>query len=171
MSNIIDDVAAFTKAVGCTTDEYNVRQIGLYIGLELEEMAEQLAEIINDKYLISSLVEASNQFKSGFWDDEISEADRTKLLHESADLAWVTIGAMLSMGADVKGTMGELARANMSKLHKCPDCNFDIKNPDTYFYCETCKGTGFVCKKDENGKVIKPDSFKKADMSEFVCQK
>lgn len=38
----VADVRRFTEAVGCTTDRFNVRQTALYIGLQLEEMAEKL---------------------------------------------------------------------------------------------------------------------------------
>lgn len=178
MNKIIDDVKQFTKAVGCTTDQFNLEQTGLYIGLVAEEMKEVLQEIYDNKYVLNPLEECAIKFKKGFWNEEIEKADKVKLAHELCDMIWVATGALLSMGVDVDGAMAELAMANMSKLHKCDNCSvkghYEKFNDDTLVYdnydCFTCEGTGYICKKDENGKVVKPDSFVKADMTRFVCK-
>lgn len=112
-------------------------------------------------------------FKSKEGDDFIANLDRVKLTHELCNLLWVTIGVLLSMGVDVNGAMAELARANMSKLVECPDCHgeqlFFCGEGIGYQTCKKCNGLGKIALKDENGKVIKLDSFKPADMSGFVC--
>ena len=175
-SKIIDDVKRFTQAVGCTTDVFNVEQTGLYTGLVVEESGEVLGELIpKESMLLEMMKNSANGFKSGAGNNLIAQADRVKLAHEMCDLLWVATGGLLSMGVDIEGAMGELARANMSKLHKCDVCAGSGKllhplNCDTV-PCKWCKGAGYVCKKDENGKVIKPDTFVKADMTRFVCQK
>jgi hypothetical protein len=77
MTDIIKAVRQFTEAVGCTTDQFNVRQIALYIGLQLEEMAEKLEAcsggMIPDNYfgeLIKSLHDHSGMFKTGEFDTD-----------------------------------------------------------------------------------------------------
>ena len=45
---VVADVTKFTQIAGCTTDQFNVRQTALYIGLQLEEMAEKLEEIFGE---------------------------------------------------------------------------------------------------------------------------
>lgn len=175
MSQIISNVNTFMTAVDNTTDSFNVKQTGLYTGLIVEESGEVLGELIPKKSMLLEMMKNSaNGFKSGAGNILIDQADRIKLAHEMCDLAWVTVGALLSMGVDIEGAMAELARANMSKLHVCPDCSgfgrkYHVFNNDT-ISCPTCKGTGYICKKDKNGKVIKPDSFVKADMTRFVCK-
>jgi predicted HAD superfamily Cof-like phosphohydrolase len=150
--DVIDAVTEFTKAAGCTTDKFNVRQTGLYYGLICEEFAEcenatnYLKEEESD--LEYSLKNISPRYKSGELDVYFEKADRTKLAHELCDLMWVTTGALLSMGVDVKGAMAELARANMGKT-----VLIDGKR---------------VVIKDENGKVQKPEGWTAADISPFV---
>lgn len=146
----VADVRRFTEAVGCTTDRFNVRQTALYIGLQLEEMAEKL-EACGFNPDCSAIVEViritSGHFKRGAYDESVSSADRAALLDADIDLAWVTIGSALSQGADVLGAMREVARANLDKI-----------GPD-----------GTVLK-DKNGKVRKPEGWRAPDLVPFVCR-
>lgn len=149
MSNscLLDSVTEFTRAVGCTTDRFNVRQTALYIGLQLEEMAEKLEACgLSDLQSpeITCLRVASQHFKAGVFDRHVEKADRGALLDADIDLAWVTLGSALSQGADVSGASAEVARANLDKV------------------------PGGVCKKDQNGKVIKPDGWLPPDLTPFV---
>jgi hypothetical protein len=173
MSGIIGNVKTFMTAVDNTTDSFNVAQTGLYMGLVVEESSEVLGELIHkDSMLLEMMENSANGFKSGAGNGLIDQADRVKLAHELCDLLWVTTGALLSMGVDIDGAMGELTRANMSKLHICDLCKGEslIFGGEGIGFenCPTCNGTGYICKKDENGKVIKPDTFVKADMTRFV---
>lgn len=147
----VADVRQFTEAVGCTTDQFNVRQTALYLGLMAEEFAEVL-EALSLPLHAKSLHHISNQFKTGRLDGAVLATNqRVELLDGCTDLAWVTIGAMLSQGVDVLGAMREVARSNMSKLIEAPD------------------GTPLAVK-DINGKVVKPASFSGPDLTPFIAK-
>ncbi|HLP99168.1 MAG TPA: hypothetical protein VK149_12070 [Sideroxyarcus sp.] len=185
MTDIIKAVRDFTQAVGCTTDQYNVRQTALYIGLQLEEMKEKLESLgfNNVRHsggfytdLMCALHKASLEFKEGAMDIAVEEADRAAMLDADVDLAWVTIGSMFSQGADVEGACGEVARANMSKLVECDVCegSFSLaisqgeSHTSKFDPCQKCNGLGLVAIKDENGKVKKPASFVPPNIEPFV---
>jgi predicted HAD superfamily Cof-like phosphohydrolase len=141
----VADVRRFTELAGCTTDQFNVRQTALYIGLQLEEMAEKLEAVFSkDAKIVKTLEFYSGMFKDGDFDHGLLTADRQALLDADVDLAWVTIGSMLSQGADVLGAMKEVARANLDKFPN-----------------------GAVTK-DANGKVVKPNGWRGPDLSPFV---
>lgn len=140
----VADVTRFTQAVGCTTDQFNARQTALYIGLQLEEMAEKL-EAVGITVLADDLHTVSKMFKEGAFDERVAHGDRAAMLDADIDLAWVTVGSALSQGADVLGAMKEVARANLDKI-----------GPD-----------GSVIK-DENGKVRKPINWRGPDITPFV---
>lgn len=143
----IADVRRFTEAVGCTTKEFNVRQTALYIGLQLEEMAEKLEACgwPTGSGLVDRMRSTSMQFKAGIFDSDVKTADREALLDADIDLAWVTIGSALSQGADVEGAAAEVTRANLDKI-----------SPD-----------GSVVK-DGNGKVRKPEGWRGPDIAPYV---
>ena len=181
MTDIIKVVRQFTEAVGCTTDQFNVRQTALYIGLQLEEMTEKLEALewggINHTggdftTLIIRLKQASLMFKSGELDVAIHGADRSAMLDADIDLAWVTIGSALSQGADIEGAAGEVARANLAKLVTCNSCNGAgwYAGETCSAHCTSCNGTGAVAIKDANGKVKKPDGWAAPNIEPFVCQ-
>lgn len=153
----VADVRRFTEAVGCTTDCFNVRQTALYIGLQLEEMAEKLEALGWDgavatggffSDLVIKLRQASTMFKQDRMDSVVESGDREAMLDADVDLAWVTVGSALSQGADLLGSMREVARANLDKI-----------GPD-----------GSVLK-DENGKVKKPAGWRGPDNSPFIIKR
>jgi len=178
MTDIIKSVRDFTQAIGCTTDQYNARQTALYIGLQLEEMAEKLEAMAtpNDSGFVSAplrklsgmLNDFSADFKAGNFDAHVARADRSDMLDADVDLAWVTIGSMLSQGVDVEGACGEVERANMAKLVLC-DCKTDGMLGDEGV-CELCAGLGLVAIKDADGKVKKPEGWTAPDIEPFVCK-
>lgn len=178
MSNLIENVREFTKIAGCTVDEFNPAQAALYMGLVREEDSEWMEEVFRGHYpewlpvKISDLKGMASLFKSGEFNGIIKDVDRAKLAHELADLAWVTIGALFSLGVDVEGVFNELARANMDKAVDCQKCRgegFYIQDDMmTDGTCPTCNGTGKVMLKNEYGKVVKPHGWRKADMTPFV---
>jgi predicted HAD superfamily Cof-like phosphohydrolase len=150
---MIDDVRKFMEAADCTTDEFNVRQTALYIGLQLEEMAEKLEAVspravmyANKRLgrLIHDIKEFSAEFKRSTYDYDIKLSDPKELLDADIDLMWVTIGSVLSQGADIHGAIAEVARSNASKM-------VDGK-----------------LLKDANGKVTKPAHFSPPDLTPFV---
>lgn len=140
----VADVRKFAEAAGCTTDEFNVRQTALYIGLQLEEMAEKLEGVFFSDSLTPQMRYMSDEFKSGKYDSYVECSDRLWMLDADIDLAWVTVGAALSSGADVLGAMKEVARSNFSKM-------VDGKMV-----------------KDANGKVIKGPDFSPPYLAPFI---
>ena len=138
-------VRRFTELAGCTTDRFNVRQTALYIGLQCEELGEKL-EACRLGLLAERLYAIGREFKEGEHDDRVNDADRADMLDADVDLAWVTVGAALSSGADVLGAMREVARANLDKF------------------------PGGVVTKDANGKVVKPEGWRAPDITPFVCE-
>ena len=142
----VADVRKFAEAAGQTTDEFNVRQTALYIGLQLEEMAEKLDAIfpVEAREMTEAIGTLSSYFKAGLFDYHVSKSDREALLDADIDLAWVTVGAALSSGADVLGAMKEVARSNFSKM-------VDGKMI-----------------KDGNGKVIKGPDFSPPYLAPFI---
>jgi predicted HAD superfamily Cof-like phosphohydrolase len=64
-------------------------------------------------------------------------------------MMWVIIGYMLSKGYDVENAWDEGARSNLAKIDSA---------------------TGKVIKRDD-GKVLKPDGWKKPDFSKFTCKR
>ena len=146
---MIDDVRKFMLAAEQTTDEFNVRQTALYIGLQLEEMAEKLEAIFYYSVhpVAVRMKDMSMMFKEGHFDHHISDSSdylKGDMLDADIDLMWVTIGSVLSQGADIHGAMAEVNRSNMSKL------------------------VDGRMVKDGNGKVTKPDHYSPPDLTPFV---
>jgi hypothetical protein len=132
-------------------EEFNPRQLALYLGLQLEELAEKL-EVLKFTHIITSLRIFSNDLKSGIWDyrfEDMSLKERAEILDADIDLAWVSLGAASSLNVDVASAIEEVSDSNMSKTVACPAC-FGIG-----FDCISCDGEGRVMEKDKNGKVKK----------------
>lgn len=155
-SDHIEQIRKFNVLAGNTDNTYNVRQAALYFGLQLEEMAEKLDTVVGDTefeqtpYHLDELIDQINlvadQFKHGEFDKLFERADRKMLLDDDVDQFVVTVGSMLSMGADVHGAIAEVNRANLAKVF--PDGTLH-KNP--------------------HGKIIKPEGWTGPNLSEFVC--
>jgi predicted HAD superfamily Cof-like phosphohydrolase len=171
MPKFTEAIETFTIATGQTTDHYNVKQIGLYTGLQLEELAEKLTAF-GLTYIANQLDTLSLSFKQGAMDQLIAQADRDEVLDADLDLAWVSIGAAHSTGADVAGAMAEIARSNLAKLVSCEPCggigsiDGQIDTP----FCPTCRGAGKIALKDENGKVKKPAGWTAPSLSQFIAK-
>lgn len=143
-NDLLANVLAFMRAADQTTLQYNVRQIALYTGLQLEELGEKL-EAIGIPSRGAELKALGMRFKTGALDSFVETADRKALLDADIDLAWVTLGSAASQGANVAGACGEVSRANLAKILP----------------------SGKVLK-DENGKVQKPKNWSAPDLSGFI---
>jgi len=77
-----------------------------------------------------------------------NKKDEVETLDACFDMMWVIIGYMLSKGYDVEGAWDEGARSNLAKI-------------DTL--------TGKVTKR-EDGKVLKPEGWKKPDFSKYTLK-
>jgi predicted HAD superfamily Cof-like phosphohydrolase len=146
MNDFITNVSKFMEAAGQTEGEFNVRQTALYIGLQCEELAEKMSALGLDGFA-EDLLYMSARFKNGKHDAEVAISNRESLLDADVDLLWVTVGAALSAGFDLRGAMDEVTRSNFSKM-------VDGKMV-----------------KDENGKVRKPETFSPPLLEPFVCKK
>ena len=78
-----------------------------------------------------------------------NQKDDVETLDACFDMIWVIIGYMLSKGYDVEGAWDEGAKSNLAKIDKA---------------------TGKVIKRDD-GKVLKPEGWKKPDFSKFTCKR
>ena len=77
-----------------------------------------------------------------------NQKDEVETLDACFDMMWVIIGYMLSKGYDVEGAWDEGAKSNLAKI-------------DTL--------TGKVTKR-EDGKVLKPEGWKKPDFSKYTLK-
>jgi predicted HAD superfamily Cof-like phosphohydrolase len=171
MPKFTEAIETFTLATGQTTDHYNVKQIGLYTGLQLEELAEKLTAF-GLTYIANQLDTLSLSFKQGAMDQLIAQADRAEVLDADLDLAWVSIAAAHSTGADVAGAMAEIARSNLAKLVTCEPCS-GIGSIDGQIdtpFCPTCRGAGKIALKDENGKVKKPAGWTAPNLMPYIIK-
>lgn len=81
----------------------------------------------------------------GELDEAIQDNNRVEMLDALLDILVVTIGAMHSLGVDEENAWKEVIASNMSKVDSA---------------------TGKVLKR-EDGKVIKPDTFKPPRLDKF----
>ena len=161
MSDAINDVRTFNTAAGLDLTKFDVRKVGLYKGLQMEELIEGLEAIFDKHRFVNSagnqvssaehdtivkMKDMMNGFKKGYYDQLIQNVDRLALLDSDIDTTVVSIGAALASGADVEGAWNEVQRSNMSKVNK---------------------DTGMM-DKDENGKVIKPSYYSPPNLKPFV---
>lgn len=144
--NLQAAVRTFMETAGDRTDQFNARQITLYTGLQLEEMAEKLEAILAGavsedsrfelRRAISVLTELSEQFKKGIHLGDVLRGDRVALLDADIDLAWCSLGAAFSTSNDTDAAIGEVIRSNLDKF------------------------PGGVATRDVNGKILKPADWR-----------
>lgn len=127
----------------------DIRQIGFYIGMQLEELGEKIAVIsLTDGNWMKSLAHA---YKNGMFDGAVAEkmqdpANAKELLDGDMDMLWVTIGGARAQGADVVGAFGAVAEANWAKRWQ-----------DDVFHNDPA-----------TNKVIKPDGWVAPDLTPFI---
>jgi predicted HAD superfamily Cof-like phosphohydrolase len=125
---LVDAVHGFMQIGGQTTGKMNARQACLYTGLQLEEMGEKIEAIIGgsltpsarahlDK-LVVCLKQYANEFKIGLHEGAILRASHADLIDADFDLAWVSIGALMSTAAEPERA---IAHGTYTNLAKFPD--------------------------------------------------
>jgi len=144
--DVFERIRSFNIVAGNTHDTFNVRQSALYAGLQCEELAEKMVTL-GFMGMSSVLKQMASGFKEGSFDDRFVNVDRADLLDDDIDMLVVTIGSMLSQGANVHGAFQEVHRANMDKVW-----------PDGTMH------------RDSNGKVVKPEGWKGPDLSPFIFE-
>ena len=152
--NPLEVVRQFMLIGGQTIQGFNAKQAGLYLGLQLEELAEKITVIAlaepnlsahSDLLAIAGVLEgASSRFKQGFHQAAITFADRAELLDADLDLAWVALGGAFSTSTCAPAAFAEVARANLDKY------------PD-----------GQVLR-DANGKIRKPEGWQGPNLLPYV---
>lgn len=153
-TNLPQAVRQFMTTGGMSTAGFNADQATLYMGLQLEEMAEKVEAVATGSISMQDkarlLTEAdrlrvlSLEFKQGKHRGDVMRADREKLLDADIDLAWVSLGAAYSTSTNTSGAVAEVARANLDKF------------------------PGGIVLRDENGKIKKPNGWVAPDLSQFV---
>lgn len=155
----VEAVLRFMSIGGQTTGKFNARQACLYTGLQLEALAEKIAEIqggcvtpeARDHLtpLIDMLVDYGNEFKRGLHEGDILRANHGKLIDADFDLAWVSIGALASTSVAPHGAIAHGAFTNLDKFVE--NANGDL-----------------TALKDANGKIQKRMNWQPPDFDSFV---
>lgn len=150
--DFVEKVKLFNEIAG-TKEEFNVKNVSLYMGLVLEEVGEMLDSlgIIDSDVigLLHQMEEISQSFKKNEFEESIgSFIDRKEFLDGAVDVAVVALGSAISVGADTVGACHEVADSNLSK--------FEIINGE------------YVVLKDKNGKIMKPATFKRPELGQYL---
>lgn len=164
MTDFVSKVKEFNDIAG-TKEVLDTRKVALYTALQLEELAEKIEAITKHERsigltkskglgrLLVALEFHSRRFKEGEFDELVSKAcedddSREELLDADVDLAVVSLGGAISVGADVEGACHEVADNNLSKFPL-------IDGVRTVF-------------KDENGKVKKPAGYQSVSLRKYL---
>lgn len=156
MQSLQQAVKTFMVAGGQTVDAFDAEQIGLYIGMMFEELAEVIRAVYPgcvDTYnrtvlrvLANNLEVAAGAFKRQQFRGDIVRSDRENLLKEVLDSAWVSVAAAYSVSNDTEAACQELARSNLSKIGPNGEV---VRDPGT-------------------GKILKPEYYSPAQMDMFI---
>lgn len=148
-----EDVRDFMENGGQTTGRFNPRQACLYMGLQLEELAEKVSTVMDGTITESqrqhlqrlhiTLDHFAKEFKAGMHEGDILRANHADLIDADFDLAWVSIGALLSTA---RLPMDAIAHGTFTNLDK-------FRNG---------------CIRDANGKIQKPDGWQPPDFTPYV---
>ena len=153
-SGLMDSVIKFMEIAGQTKGRFNPAQACLYTGLQLEEMAEKLRAISGGTVsataslplidLVSNMEAVAKRFKEGLHMGDIVRANHADLIDADIDLAWVSVGALISTSPQPYRAISHCAYTNLDKFR------------------------GGVCVKDANGKVQKPADWAPPDFTPYV---
>lgn len=148
-----ESVSDFMKKGGQTTDRFNATQACLYTGLQLEELAEKIAAIVEGtvtqpqrehmQLLRITLESFAKEFKQGMHHGAVLRADHAELIDADFDLAWVSVAGVFSTSTDAFGAIAHGTFTNMDKFRN-------------------------GCVKDANGKIQKPADWAPPDFERYV---
>ena len=140
----ITDIANwFKKAKPEPTDKDRLTQIGCHY----EEVSEMMVACHGDEHLASKTVDNCARGYKNFLEEIAFSAqphDHIELLDALCDQIVTATGMAYMMGFDIEGALKEVIRSNNSKM---VDGKFEF---------------------DTNGKITKPDSYSKPDLTKFV---
>lgn len=151
---LVESVYQFNRLGGKTPPgHFNPERVGFYIGMQLEELAEQVMAVAagaltHDRRssllaLATVLDNAGELFKQDHYHGEVLRADRKELLDGGVDSVFVGLGCLIYQTPMFTQAIEEVLLANARK------------------------GDG-GWQRDENGKVLKPEGWKKPDLSACV---
>lgn len=151
---LVPAVRHFMRTGGQTIDRFNVRQATLYMGLQLEELAEKV-KVLQDgcieqhgrdrlQPLFDALEAFSGEFKAGEHQGAMLRCDHAQLIDADFDMAWVSIGAIFSTARNGGDAISHGAYTNLDKFR------------------------GGVVLRDINGKVQKPPGWRPPDFTPYV---
>ena len=136
----ITDIANWFKAA---KPEPTTKDICTQIGCHFEEVSEM--ELSINSFFISSSPHLAEHYKTlGDVGTAIGGIDHIELLDALCDQIVTATGVAYMMGFDIEGALKEVIRSNNSKM---------VNGKFEY---------------DENGKIMKPDSYSKPDLTKFV---
>ena len=142
-NNLIGNIVDWFKAA---KPEPTKKDICTQLGTHLEEVAE-MASAINANNLSDIIDEAATYLKQANEkgvDKYIKDFNNLDLLDAICDQIVTAVGVGYMMGFDVEGALKEVIRSNNSKM---VDGKFIF---------------------DDNGKIMKPDSYSKPDLTPFI---
>lgn len=151
---LVDAVRGFMQIGGQTVGKMNAKQACLYTGLQLEELAEKIETIIGgaltpaekahlDKLGIA-LRQYSSEFKAGLHEGSILRSDHAELIDADFDMAWVSLGGVMSTAAEPERALAHGTYTNLDKFR-------DGK-----------------CQRDANGKILKPADWQAPNFNEYT---
>ncbi len=151
--DFVQKVIEFNEVAG-TTQVYNPRKVALYVGLQLEELAEQISSFRDPKLgkLLIALEYHSRRFKNGEFDEVVKNANtleqRIEFLDGAVDSAVVAIGSAIAIGSNVEKATHAVADNNLSKYPLVDGVR--------------------VVLKDANGKIQKPPGFTSVNLEPYL---
>lgn len=136
----ITDIRNWFKAA---KPEPTTKDICTQIGCHFEEISEM--ELSINSFFISSSPHLAEHYKTlGDVGTAIGGINHIELLDALCDQIVTATGVAYMMGFDIEGALKEVIRSNNSKM---VDGNFEF---------------------DDNGKIMKPDSYSKPDLTPFI---
>lgn len=155
-SGLLDSVIEFMSTAGQTTSKLNAEQACFYTGLQLEELAEKIEAISTG--CVEPLSKAklhgmaiimhdwAKDFKEKRHTGDVLRSTHKDLIDADIDLAWVSLGSLLSTSPQPYRAIAHCTFTNLDKFR------------------------GGKCIKDANGKVQKPADWQPADFSPYTDQ-
>lgn len=157
--DFVKSVIEFNKLAG-TEEKYDERMLSLYVGLILEELQELIRGLgisgpqTYEKDALENLLFFMSYTEKLFKENRYVgrfNPNHKEILDGAIDVAVVAIGAAISNGSDASGAANEICGSNMSKAIEVDGV--------------------LMMMKDSNGKIIKPETYRKPNIDPFVTKK
>lgn len=156
--NLLQRVFEFNRIGQITPPSlhFNADRVGFYTGMQCEELAEKIRAIAkgcltqgerNSMLLFAeTLHQWGLSFKGGSQHGPVLRADREELLDGDIDMLVVSIGSLIYSTPHFKEAVAEVLDSNDAKF------------------------INGIAQHDANGKIVKPEGWKKPNLQPFVDQ-